>query len=85
LDASMIEKSCKSRANLPVEYLLAFMQNDSWLWTAGKWARTHNPWNVWNDDAWNLRTFNSWQEWVDACADNLKKRIDKYFKVSVEC
>ncbi len=85
LDASMIEKSCKSRANLPVEYLLAFMQNDSWLWTAGKWARTHNPWNVWNDDAWNLRTFNSWQEWVDACADNLKKRIDKYFKVSAEC
>ncbi len=84
LTASMIKKSCLGRSLLPVEYLLAFMQNDSWLWTVGKWARTRNPWNVWNDDAWNLKTFKTRQEWVDACADNLYDRIYKYFEKSAE-
>jgi hypothetical protein len=64
--------------NVPMELLLAVMQNDSQLWTAGKWARTHNPWNVWNTDNWGTMDFWTWEKWVDACAENIKKRIDAY-------
>lgn len=82
LNANMIKVACENNTLLPVEYLLAFMQNDSWLWTAGKWARTRNPWNVWNDDSWRTLTYHTRQEWVDACANNLQKRIDSYFAAS---
>ena len=72
----MVTDSCKT-ANIPVEYLLGFMQNDSRVWTMGLWARTHNPGNVWNTgkakkDRW------TWEKWVEACANNLQKRIDAY-------
>lgn len=64
--------------NVPVELLLAVMQNDSWLWTVGKWAKTHNPWNVWNTDSWGTKDFWTREKWVDACAENIRKRIDAY-------
>lgn len=63
---------------VPVELLLSVMQNDSQLWTAGKGARTHNPWNVWNTDNWGTKDFWTWEKWVDACAENIKSRIDAY-------
>lgn len=84
ITSSMIKSSCENRAFLPVEYLLAFMQNDSQFWTAGKWARTHNPWNVWNTDSWATRDFWTWEKWVDACAENLEWRINKYFEASAK-
>ena len=74
--AEMVADSCKT-TNVPVEYLLWFMQNDSKVWTMGLWAKTHNPGNVWNTgrakkDRW------TWEKWVEACANNLQKRINAY-------
>lgn len=63
---------------VPVEYLMAFMKNDSHYgrdWLANK---THNPGNVWNDGK-NTKDFWTREKWVDAVWDNLKKRIDAYF------
>lgn len=70
---SMVISSSR-RYGIPVEWLLAMMVNDSNLGTKWKWAYTCNPWNVWNDDEWNIRKFDSWDEWVDAVAENLSKR-----------
>ena len=73
----MITDSCKNAIYVPVEYLLAFMQNDSRVWTMWLGAKTHNPWNVWNTgkgkkDRW------TWEKWVEACANNLQQRIIAY-------
>lgn len=75
--AKMVADSCKSAKNVPVEYLLGFMQNDSRVWTMWQWAKTHNPWNVWN--TWTAKKDRwTWEKWVDACANNLQKRIEAY-------
>lgn len=77
--AEMVADSCRTNLNVPVEYLLWFMQNDSRVWTAWLWAKTHNPWNVWN--TWEAKK-DRWtrEDWVAACAENLKKRIDAYME-----
>lgn len=76
----MVADSCKT-TNVPVEYLLGFMQNDSRVWTNWRRAiKNHNPGNVWNTDNGKNKYFSTRAEWVQACADNLKKRIDKYFE-----
>lgn len=80
ITVTMVQDSCTTH-NVPVEYLLGFMQNDSGLWTKGKWARTHNPGNVWNTDSWGTKDFWTREKWVDACAENLEKRINAYSKV----
>lgn len=55
------------------EMLVAMMQQDSNLGTAGKGARTFNPGNVGNDDAGNIRNYGNWQSGVDAVGNWLNK------------
>ena len=83
ITVKMVQDSCSTH-NVPVEYLLGFMQNDSSLWTKWKWAKTHNPWNVWNTDSWGTKDFWTREKWVDACAENLEKRIVAYSKAKKE-
>lgn len=74
--AKMVADSCKKAKDVPVEYLLWFMQNDSRVWTMWRWARIHNPWNVGPNGGkkdWWTR-----EKWVDACANNLQERINSY-------
>ncbi|EKE29366.1 MAG: hypothetical protein ACD_2C00184G0003 [uncultured bacterium (gcode 4)] len=61
---------------VPAELIVAIIQNDT---SIGKHMATKNNfWNVWNDD-WGKRViFETPQEWLDAVAENLKKRIDKF-------
>lgn len=70
-----------TKYNVPVEYIMAFMKNDSSYGTAWKWANTRNPWNVWNTDDGSTRRFDTRQEWVDTVWDVLKTRIDEYQNV----
>lgn len=58
---------------VPWEIMVAMMQQDSNLGTAGKGAKTFNPGNVGNDDAGNIRNYGSWQSGVNAVADWLSK------------
>ncbi len=67
--------------NMPVEYIMAIIKNDSSYWTAWKWAETKNPWNVWNMDDGSTKKFDSWQEWLNAATKVLKDRFDEYQKV----
>ena len=67
--------------NMPVEYIMAIIKNDSSYWTAWKWERTKNPWNVWNMDDGSTKNFNTWQEWLNAATKVLKDRVDEYQKV----
>ncbi|EKE27531.1 MAG: hypothetical protein ACD_3C00196G0024 [uncultured bacterium (gcode 4)] len=61
---------------VPAELIVAIIQNDT---SIGKHMATKNNfWNVWNDD-WGARVnFDTPQDWLDAVAKNLKKRIDKF-------
>ena len=77
--ADMVQDSCRA-TGVPVEYLLGFMQNDSRVGTMWKWARTRNPWNVWNTDNWGTKRYATWAEGVQWCAENLQMRIDLYRK-----
>lgn len=81
--AKMVADSCQTSKNVPVEYLLAFMQNDSRVWTVWRWARTHNPGNVWNTNKWT-KDWWTWERGVDACAENLQKRIDAYLDAKAQ-
>ena len=67
--------------NMPIEYIMAIVKNDSSYWTSWKWAKTKNPWNVWNMDDWSERKFSTWQEWLDAATKVIKERVDEYQKV----
>jgi hypothetical protein len=40
--------------------------------------RTHNPGNVGNVDSGANKDFNTWQDGVNAVAENLHKRIPRY-------
>lgn len=62
--------------SVPPELLVAIMQNDSSLW---KHLKTpNNPWNVWNYNNGETRTFPTMQDWIDAVAANMQERITKY-------
>lgn len=79
ITVEMIQDSCQ-RTNIPVEYLLAFMQNDSRLWT--DWRRAidnHNPWNVWNTNSGKNRYYATREEWVLWCAEHLRDRISAHW------
>lgn len=56
------------------EMMTAIMAQDSSMGTAGKAVRTKNPGNVGNTDSGGTKQFNSWQEGVDAVAENLAWR-----------
>lgn len=55
------------------EAIIAMMQQDSSLGTAGKGAKTYNPGNVGNDDSGNIRNYGDWQSGVNAVAQWLSK------------
>lgn len=54
--------------------ILAIMQQDSTLGTAGKAVRTKNPGNVGNTDSGATQSFPDWQSGILAVANNLAKR-----------
>lgn len=68
----MVVNSAK-RHGVPPPLLLAIMQNDSSMGTAGLGAKTRNPGNVGNDDDGNIRTYQTWASGVDAVAAWLAK------------
>ena len=59
--------------DVDVRLTMAIMEQDSSFGTAGLAVRTRNPGNVGNDDAGNIRTYNSWQEGVTAVAEWLNR------------
>lgn len=77
LSVEMIISSAK-KYDVPLSYIMAIMKNDSAYGTTGLWAKTHNPGNVGNTDDWSSKDRWTWEDWVDAVAQNLKKRIDAY-------
>lgn len=77
LSSSMILATSK-KFSVPVEYIMAFMKNDSWYGTAWLAVTTHNPGNVWNTDDGSTKDWGTREAGVDAVWDNLKARIDAY-------
>lgn len=69
---AMIVASAK-QFNIDGKLLMALMQQDSGYGINGKGARTHNPGNVGNDDAGNLKDWGTWPAGVDAVARWLSK------------
>jgi len=69
---SMVMQAAK-KYNVDPEMLVAMMEQDSSLGTAGKGAKTFNPGNVGNDDAGNIRNYGDWQSGVNAVASWLSK------------
>lgn len=66
------------RHGIDPKLLLAMMQQDSSMGTAGLGKKTNNPANVGNDDDGNIRRFKSMREGVDAAAALLAKyKVDK--------
>lgn len=69
---SMIMKS-SDKYGVDPKLMIALMQQDSSLGTAGLGAKTNNPGNVGNDDAGNKVNFKTVDEGVDAVAKWLSK------------
>ena len=64
--------------SIDTRLMMAIMQLDSQFGTTGVAVMTLNPGNVGNDDAGNIRTYDSWQEGVTAVAEWLNRhRISK--------
>lgn len=73
--------SASKEFNIPIEYMMAIMKNDSHYWTKWKWARTFNPGNVWNTDDWSTKNRKNRNDWVRAVARNLARRTKEYKKI----
>jgi len=58
---------------VPLKLVVAIMEQDSSLGTAGKGARTKNPGNVGNDDRGNIVVYKTWSSGVEAVAKWLSK------------
>lgn len=67
-------KSAADKYGVSWEMMVAIMQQDSNLGTAGKGARTYNPGNVGNTDSGVEVNYKTWQAGVDAVAKNLAGR-----------
>lgn len=80
LTPEMIINTSKTH-NVPINYLMAIMKNDSTYWTAGKWSKTHNPGNVGNTDNGGTKDRGTWEAWVDAVGKNIARRISEYQKI----
>src|SRR3990167_403777 len=65
--------SAASAYSVDTRLMMAIMEQDSSLGTAGVAVRTRNPGNVGNDDAGNTRAYESWQEGVTAVAGWLSR------------
>ena len=65
--------SAASAYSVDTRLMMAIMEQDSSLGTAGVAVRTRNPGNVGNDDDGNTRTYESWQEGVTAVAEWLSR------------
>src|SRR3989344_6971790 len=65
--------SAASAYSVDTRLMMAIMEQDSSLGTAGVAVRTRNPGNVGNDDDGNTRTYESWQEGVTAEAEWLSR------------
>lgn len=72
ITGAMLMASAKKYGVDP-KLMLAIMQQDSSLGTAGLGVKTKNAGNVGNDDAGNTQTFKNWGDGVDAVASWLKK------------
>ncbi len=59
--------------NVDVRLMMAIMELDSRFGTAGVAIRTLNPGNIGNNDAGEIRTYNTWDEGVEAVAKWLDK------------
>jgi hypothetical protein len=58
---------------VPLKLVVAIMEQDSSMGTAGKGARTKNPGNVGNDDRGRLVAYRTWSSGVEAVAKWLSK------------
>lgn len=67
-------QSAANKYGVSWEMMVAIMQQDSSLGTAGKGARTFNPGNVGNTDSGTEVNYGNWQTGVDAVAKNLAGR-----------
>ncbi len=63
-----------SKYGVSWEMMTAIMAQDSSMGTAGKAVRTKNPGNVGNTDDGSTRKYATWEEGVDAVAENLEWR-----------
>lgn len=70
--ADMISKT-SAKYGVPWEMLVAMMEQDSSLGTAGKAVRTKNPGNVGNTDSGATQNFGSWAAGVDAVGSWLNR------------
>ncbi len=68
LTGQMVLNSAQ-KFNVDAKLVVALMQTDSSLGTAGLGANTFNPGNVGNDDAGNIKNYGNWQAGVDAVAN----------------
>jgi hypothetical protein len=66
-------KQAAEAYDVDVRLMVAIMEQDSSLGTAGLAVRTRNPGNVGNDDAGNIRIYESWQAGVTAVAEWLSR------------
>ncbi len=74
-----------SKYGVDPKLIVAMMQQDSSLGTAGKGAKTFNPGNVGNDDAGNIKNYGSWEKGVDAVAQWLSNHsVTKKFANTVD-
>ena len=81
LTAEMVLSACQKYPDVPAEYVLAIMKNDSTYGTAGRGARTHNPGNVGNTDSGASKDWWTREAGVEAVAQNLHYRIAEYIKM----
>lgn len=80
LTADMVINAANSY-NVPVEYILAIMKNDSHYGTLWIGKNTHNPGNVGNTDDGSTKDRWTREAGVNAVAENLAQRITGYQKV----
>lgn len=79
LTVEMFQKA-SIQTKVPIEFILAFCQNDSTYWTIWDRAkRTKNPWNVGNKNNWSNTYYKTRSEWVIACWKHIQQLINKYY------
>lgn len=67
ITADMIIKAC-DEYNVPIDLVIAIIQQDSSFGTAGLGARTNNPGNVGNTDSGATHSYSSWADGIRGVA-----------------
>jgi len=62
----------ESKYNILLEVPVCIARADSSLWRELK--TKHNYWNVWNNDSWDTRAYNTKKEWFEAIFRTLNNR-----------